>query len=118
MEANVELGFKSDEREFEICKTILAYLGVGQVNVLTNNPAKIESLRASGVNVVERIPIIVGINGHNQKYLKTMVEKMGHIINTLSISVSVSHQFKFSLGADNGESLSTPLGHRGHLSQC
>ncbi|MEN2998568.1 MAG: bifunctional 3,4-dihydroxy-2-butanone-4-phosphate synthase/GTP cyclohydrolase II, partial [Brevinematia bacterium] len=60
---------------------ILKDLGVKSVRLMTNNPRKVQRLQEFGVKVNERVPIVVGINKYNQKYLETKAKKMGHIID-------------------------------------
>ncbi len=78
VEANEELGFCDDARDFGVAADILRYFGISKVKLLTNNPKKIESLEEHGIKVVERIPLIVEPTEYNGKYLKTKKEKMGH----------------------------------------
>jgi GTP cyclohydrolase II len=78
VEANEELGFCNDARDFGVAAEILRYFGITKVKLLTNNPKKIESLQEHGIKVVERIPLIVEPTEYNGKYLKTKKEKMGH----------------------------------------
>ncbi len=80
IEANEALGFAADERNFAVCADIFELLGVKQVRLLTNNPDKIETMRRTGINVVERVPLNVGENRYNTDYLSTKAEKMGHFI--------------------------------------
>ncbi len=56
-------------------------LGVNEVRLLTNNPKKVEILTEAGINIVERVPLIVGRNPKNEHYLDTKAEKMGHLLN-------------------------------------
>jgi GTP cyclohydrolase II len=81
VEANVELGFKPDCREFELPAEILKQLGVTAVRLITNNPDKVEALEAAGVHVVERISAEVEAQESFQRYLQTKHEKMGHLIS-------------------------------------
>ncbi|CAL4321949.1 GTP cyclohydrolase-2 [Buchnera aphidicola (Neophyllaphis podocarpi)] len=81
VEANHKLGFKTDERDFTICSDILEILNVKKVRLLTNNPKKLNSLKKSGINIIERVPLIVGRNNKNSKYLDTKENKMGHILS-------------------------------------
>ena len=76
--ANHQLGFKTDERSYEVVEFILEHFGVKSIKLLTNNPKKIDSLE--GVNIVERRPIIIKSNKHNENYLKTKKEQMGHLL--------------------------------------
>ncbi|QEH09001.1 GTP cyclohydrolase II [Histophilus somni] len=80
IEANLALGFAADERNFSVCADIFALLGVKQVRLLTNNPNKIETMKKSGINIVERVPLNVGENRYNTEYLDTKAKKMGHFI--------------------------------------
>lgn len=78
VEANVKLGFEPDERTYDVCKSMFAHLGVTQVELMTNNPLKVEALEHMGVKVVERQPILTGENPHNRAYLTIKRSKMGH----------------------------------------
>jgi 3,4-dihydroxy 2-butanone 4-phosphate synthase/GTP cyclohydrolase II len=78
IEANVHLGFAADERDYQIGTDILSALGVQKVNLLTNNPDKIIGLEENGIQVVERIPIIIPSNVFNKEYLDTKKNQMGH----------------------------------------
>ena len=80
VEANLALGFAADERNFSVCADIFDLLGVKQIRLLTNNPEKIETMKQSGINVVERVPLNVGENRYNTAYLDTKAKKMGHFI--------------------------------------
>ena len=80
VEANHRLGFHDDERDFRIGAAILKQMGFGAVRLLTNNPAKIARMEASGVSVVERVPLKVGENAHNHAYLATKAAKSGHLL--------------------------------------
>jgi GTP cyclohydrolase II len=77
VEANHQLGFSADERSYEMVEYVLGYFGIDKIRLLTNNPRKIESLE--GVEIVERLPIIVEANEYNKNYLKTKKAKMGHL---------------------------------------
>ncbi len=76
--ANHQLGFRADERTYEIVEFILHHLGIKKLKLLTNNPAKIESL--PDIDIVERLPIKMKPNPHNEAYLKTKKEQMGHLL--------------------------------------
>jgi GTP cyclohydrolase II len=82
VEANVELGFKADEREFRLPAEILQALGLKQVKLLSNNPDKVAALEKAGVKVVERVPCEVEAHSASQNYLKTKKEKLGHLFTT------------------------------------
>lgn len=79
LDANLMLGLPADARTYEMCKVMLDYLGVQRVNLITNNPAKIEALTALGLDVVERTPLHVGENPHNAAYLETKQNRMRHL---------------------------------------
>ena len=78
VEANHRLGFEDDERDFRTGAEILKRMGFSTVRLLTNNPAKIARMEASGLRVVERVPLKVGENRLNAQYLATKVAKSGH----------------------------------------
>ncbi|WP_457914680.1 GTP cyclohydrolase II [Candidatus Hartigia pinicola] len=81
VEANLQLGFKADERDFTVCSDMYKLLSInGGVRLLTNNPKKIDIMREAGIDVVERVPLIVGRNPSNTDYLDVKAEKMGHIL--------------------------------------
>ncbi|MGC1343301.1 MAG: GTP cyclohydrolase II [Candidatus Binataceae bacterium] len=84
VEANLELGFDDDLRDYGIGAQILRDLGVGEVKLLTNNPHKIESLRRYGVNVT-RVPLEVAPHDSNIGYLRTKKEKLGHLFSELKL---------------------------------
>lgn len=81
VEANLALGHGADERDYTIGGLILKDLGVRSVRLITNNPDKIESLEAFGLNVAERIPIQPHLNRHNTDYLRAKVERMQHMLD-------------------------------------
>ena len=80
VEANQKLGYPMDLREYGLGAQILVDLGVRTIRLLTNNPKKIVGLDGYGLEIVEQVPIRVQSNPHNEKYLKTKREKLGHLI--------------------------------------
>ena len=80
VEANQKLGFKADHRDYSIGAKILTYLGVKKVNLLTNNPGKIDAVTASGIEVI-RIPLEMSPTEKNLSYLQTKRDKLGHLLN-------------------------------------
>ncbi len=78
VEANLELGFKMDERDYGVGAQILRDLGVSKMRLMTNNPVKRVGLIAYGLEVTENVPIIIASNPHNEKYMQTKKDKMGH----------------------------------------
>src|SRR5439155_18034343 len=78
VEANVELGFPPDARDYGIGNQILAELGLSTIRILTNNPKKIIGIEGFGLSVVEQVPIEVEPNDENRRYLETKREKLGH----------------------------------------
>ena len=80
IEANLELGFKEDERDYRVVGYIFENLGIKKLKLITNNPAKLKYVESLGVEIVERIPAIIKSNKYNELYLSTKKEKMGHLI--------------------------------------
>jgi len=81
VDANLHLGHLADEREYDIAALIIENLAIKSINLLTNNPAKIDQLKKLGVLVNQRIPVETHINTDNRGYLKTKVEKMRHLLS-------------------------------------
>jgi len=83
VEANIELGFAPDLRDYGIGAQILVYLGVRKMRLMTNNPKKIIGLEGYGLEIVERVSIEIPPTKENQKYLRTKKDKMGHILEVV-----------------------------------
>lgn len=81
VEANVELGFAPDLRDYGIGAQILADLGLTSIRLMTNNPAKRAGLEGYGLEIVERVPLQVAANKFDKRYLTTKKERMGHILS-------------------------------------
>jgi 3,4-dihydroxy 2-butanone 4-phosphate synthase/GTP cyclohydrolase II len=80
VEANEQLGFPADRRDYGIGAQILAHLGIRQIRLMTNNPKKIVGLAGYGIEIVERIPIEIPVRKENFRYMSTKKEKMGHLL--------------------------------------
>lgn len=80
VEANEQLGFPADMRKYAMCLPMLEHLGIGAVELMTNNPKKIAALTDLGITVVSRKPIEFGNNRYNEHYLATKANKMGHLL--------------------------------------
>ena len=80
VEANLNLGFEADQRNFDVAAELLKALGIHQIRLMTNNPIKVEALKAAKIDVIERVPMKFGKNPHNEHYLSTKHGKMGHLL--------------------------------------
>jgi 3,4-dihydroxy 2-butanone 4-phosphate synthase / GTP cyclohydrolase II len=83
VEANLDLGFEEDERDYGVGASILHELGLGKVRLITNNPVKRAGLEGYGITIVNNIPLNIPANEHNHFYLKTKKNKMGHLLELL-----------------------------------
>jgi 3,4-dihydroxy 2-butanone 4-phosphate synthase/GTP cyclohydrolase II len=81
LEANIELGFKGDERDYGIGAQIIRDLGISKMRLLSNNPTKRTGLIGYGLEIVENVGLEIESNEHNELYLKTKRDKMGHVLN-------------------------------------
>jgi len=86
VEANILLGHQADERKYDVAAAILADLGLRSIRLLTNNPDKVESLCALGVNVSERVPIQAPVHAENVFYLSTKAQRMRHQLDVKALS--------------------------------
>ena len=80
VEANIALGFPPDLRDYGEGAQMLVDLGIRRLRLLTNNPRKIAGLEGNGLEIAERVPIVIPANSHDKRYLDTKKEKMGHLI--------------------------------------
>ena len=80
VEANAQLGFAADLRDYHIAKPMLDHFSITTLRLMTNNPRKIAALEKAGINVVERIPLVVNRNAFNERYLNTKARKLNHLI--------------------------------------
>ena len=79
VEANHQLGFEEDERSYETVSEMISFLGIKKIDLMTNNPKKIDALKSFGVIINQRIPLSTDTNKHNQKYISTKIKKLGHL---------------------------------------
>ena len=79
IEANLELGFGEDDRDYSVVKEIFSDLKLKKIRLITNNPKKIEYIESLGIEIVERIPAITKSNKYNEHYINTKKDKMGHM---------------------------------------
>lgn len=82
LDANLALGFPADGRDYGAAVDILADLGISQVQVITNNPDKLDQLRDRGITVLDQVPLVVGLGEFNEQYLGTKRDRMGHVLPT------------------------------------
>jgi GTP cyclohydrolase II len=87
VEANLQLGFHADGRNYELCQPMFAQFGIKSLRLMTNNPRKIDAMEKLGVRVVERVPLLVNRNAFNNSYLNTKQAKLGHLMTPLAEAV-------------------------------
>jgi len=80
VEANLQLGFHADARNYELCLPMLAQFGIRTLRLMTNNPRKIDALTRLGIEVADRVPLLVNRNAFNNSYLNTKQAKLGHMM--------------------------------------
>lgn len=80
VEANQQLGFAADLRDYSLCESMLEHLDITALRLMTNNPRKVTALQKIGITVVERIPLILNRNPFNTRYLDTKASKLGHLL--------------------------------------
>jgi len=80
IQANEALGLESDYRRYDVAADILKSMSISKVKLITNNPDKISSLNKHGIEVIERIPLIIAPNANSADYLKTKKDQMGHLL--------------------------------------
>ncbi|KJL47042.1 Riboflavin biosynthesis protein RibBA [Microbacterium hydrocarbonoxydans] len=90
VDANLALGLPADAREYAAAAGILADLGISKVRLLTNNTDKVNQLRELGLDVVEQVPLIVGVGPNNHQYLETKRDRMGHIIDQAELAEALA----------------------------
>jgi len=80
VEANQQLGFEADLRQYDMLTTMLKHLHISKLRLMTNNPRKLAALESAGIHIEERLPLQVGENPHNRQYLATKTQKLGHLL--------------------------------------
>ncbi|MGW8481689.1 GTP cyclohydrolase II [Microbacterium sp. NPDC055903] len=90
VDANLALGLPADARDYAAAAGILGDLGVSKVRLLTNNTDKVEQLRELGLDVIEQVPLIVGVGPNNHQYLETKRDRMGHIIGDAELAKALA----------------------------
>ena len=80
VEANHQLGFEEDERSYETVSAMISFLGMKKIDLMTNNPKKIDALKSYGVIINQRVPLSTDTNKHNKKYISTKIKKLGHLL--------------------------------------
>jgi 3,4-dihydroxy 2-butanone 4-phosphate synthase/GTP cyclohydrolase II len=85
VEANLSLGFQADLRRYECCAEIIKELGLRRIRLMSNNPDKIAAVEAAGIEIVERVSIEVEPHENSLHYMKTKKEKMGHLLEKITI---------------------------------
>lgn len=81
IDANHQLGFETDSREYHIATLILKDLGISRIRLLTNNPEKVTSLEREGIIIADRIPLMIEPNEDNEEYLRVKRDLMGHLLD-------------------------------------
>ena len=79
VDANLMLNLPADARKYDMCSIMLEHLQIKEVRLITNNPLKIKALTDLGINVLDRVPLTVGLNPFNEEYLKTKHNRMSHM---------------------------------------
>ena len=103
VQANLELGWPADRREYGAAAAILAHLGLTEIDLLTNNPAKVVGLRADGIAVAGTIGLEVGHGPHNRDYLVTKKVHMGHVLDSVEVPVPAPTPSAGAADADHEE---------------
>ncbi|WP_454129811.1 GTP cyclohydrolase II [Microbacterium aurum] len=91
VDANLALGLPADARDYAAAAGILADLGVDKLRLLTNNTDKVTQLRSLGLDIVEQVPLLVGVGANNHQYLATKRDRMGHIIGAEELEEALAH---------------------------
>ena len=89
VEANLQLGFHADARNYELVLPMLREFGVQSVRLMTNNPRKLDALTRLGIDVAERVPLLVNRNTYNDNYLNTKAAKLGHMMSAATTAAAL-----------------------------
>ena len=81
VEANHQLGFDADSRDYELCAALLLEFGIRRIRLMSNNPKKLQGLAAAGIREIERVPIEIPPSDSSERYLRTKKDKLGHILS-------------------------------------
>ncbi|NWF95980.1 MAG: GTP cyclohydrolase II [Candidatus Thorarchaeota archaeon] len=84
IDANLLLGYRPDERDYGVAAHILNSLGIKSIRLLTNNPEKIAQLRAHGIVITERVPLVIPSDVYNERYIETKAQRAGHLFGDLA----------------------------------
>jgi GTP cyclohydrolase II len=96
VEANLRLGHQADERDYTVAALMIRELGIRSINLLTNNPAKINELRRLGIAIVKRTPVEIQPRPENVGYLTTKATRMDHLLRIVGASVSSATRMPLS----------------------
>eukprot|EP01041_Mallomonas_annulata_P000501 gene501-949_t len=88
VDANINLGFQDEMREYNVVPDILNDLGINSIRLVTNNPFKLKELKSLGIKITERVPLQIQSNKHNERYLKSKRDRMGHILDSHTLEMS------------------------------
>jgi GTP cyclohydrolase II len=88
VDANLMLGFPADARRYDMVRSMLDYFSIGRLRLMTNSPRKIQALADTGMTIVERVPLVVGHQPENQRYLETKASRLGHWLEPAEIGTS------------------------------
>ena len=107
VDANLALGLPADAREYAAAAGILGDLGVEHIRLLTNNTDKVKQLRELGLDIVEQVPLLVGVGANNHQYLETKRDRMGHIIGAAELEEALAYGTATATGAATGAGTNT-----------
>lgn len=96
VDANLALGLPADARDYAAAAGMLADLGIDKIRLLTNNTDKVTQLREFGLDIVEQVPLLVGVGPNNHQYLATKRDRMGHIIDEDDLADAIAHMHEGS----------------------